>query len=64
MVTERVVKVSQGGGEEAAREWIGNEERNGESEGWRYDRITERERDSVEGKEKRGDEDAGEIAVD
>lgn len=31
----------------------GNEERNSESEGWRYDGITEREREAVEGKEKR-----------
>lgn len=43
----------------------GNEKRNGKSEGWRYDGITEREREAKEGKEtgKRGVE-AGEIAVD
>jgi hypothetical protein len=31
-----------------------NEERNGESEGWRYDGITEREREAEEGKERAG----------
>lgn len=46
------------------RGWIGNEERSDESEGWRYDRITERERESAEGKEKRGETRTGEIAVD
>lgn len=45
----------------------GNEGRHGrENEGWRYDGITEREREAVEGKEKRigAGMEPGEIAVD
>lgn len=53
-----------------SREWregrTGMRADTGESEGWRYDGITEREREAVEGKEKRIEAgmEPGEIAVD